>query len=532
MPVAAAESWRRLSKIWAGQTDRLRRLYDTPQIVQTDLLANLISLNVVSAFGADHGFSKIGGYDDYVSAVPVASYEDHRHYIDRLAKGEPNQLTAEPALFVEMTGGSTGGSKVIPYTASALDGYARALNPWLADLIERHPEVARGRIYFSLSPAGRPPGSTIGTLPLGSAEQFEYFGDAGSELAALSIAPSALSELTDIEEWRFATCLHLLAARDLSLIWVWSPTYLSELLHAIRRMKHRLVEVLAKGGPAGAPYPPAAPSRAAELAELIEDDRIDTESIWPQLSVISCWMDASSTPFASELQRQFPGVFFQAKGLMATEGATTLPFGEGPGSPLAIESAFFEFADERGAITRAWELELGEVRRVILSNWSGFYRYDTGDLAEVVGFEGATPRLRFIGRAGKTSDLCGEKLSEQFVLACLERVIGGGGHYAFLAPVLKPQLHYELWIDGLIEQTRLKSIALAMDEALCENPQYAYARSLGQLQPITASGAPELYETYQNWAVSTGKNLGHLKAPALVQALPDELRAHLERFGE
>lgn len=516
-------SWEALKRVWHGQASRLRRLFEEPQSVQDAFLATLIASNAGTRFGRDHGFDRIRTYEDFAAAVPIGTYEDHRPYIERLTDGAPDELVADPVLFVELTGGSTGGSKTIPFTGRSLEAYGKALNPWLADLTERYPRVEKGRVYFSLSPAGRPAGSRIGTIPLGSPEQFEYFGGAGPHLARLSIAPGALAALEDIDAWRFATCLQLLAARDLSLIWVWSPTYLSELLHAMQRLKERLLDVLATGDES-LPYPPADPHRAAALQELIGDNGLDTRRIWPRLDVISCWMDASSAPFAAELQRSFPGVFFQAKGLMATEGATTLPFGDGPGSPLAIESGFFEFADEAGAIARAWELKRGDVRRVILSNWSGFYRYDTGDLVEVVGFEGATPRLRFVGRAGKTSDLCGEKLSEPFVLGCIQRTAGPDSGYAFLAPATQPAPHYQLWLDGRFDAERLAAAAAAMDAALQANPQYAYARSLGQLQRVTAFAATDLYEKYQDWAVAAGRNLGHLKAPALVQELPAELQ--------
>ena len=521
--IGTGEAWRQLTRRWQGEAARLRKLLETPERSQTEFLEALIAANAGTRFGLSHGFDRIRSYEDFAAAVPIATYEDHRPYIDRIVEGAERELTAEPPLFAELTGGSTGGAKVIPFTGAALDAYGRALNPWFADLVDRHPEIVGGRIYFALSPAGRPAGSKLGQLALGSAEQFEYFGEAAPYLAALSVAPARLAELDDIEYWRFATCLHLLAAQDLSLIWVWSPTYLSELLHAIQRMKKGLLETLARGADAH-PFPAADPIRAAALEPLISEEKIDTAAIWPRLKVISCWMDASSAPFAAELKACFPGVFFQAKGLMATEGATTLPFGDGPGAPLAIESGFFEFLDETGRAERAWELGLGDVRRLVLSNRSGFYRYDTEDLVEVVGFEGMTPRLRFVGRAGDTSDLCGEKLSEQFVLGCLRDLLGAEGGYAFLAPSTDPAPHYQLWLDGTADAACLALLGEQMDQALKANPQYDYARRLGQLRQVSAFAAGDLYERYQDWAVAAGRNIGHLKAPVLVPALTPALR--------
>jgi hypothetical protein len=519
-----APGWAALAREWAGAADRLRRLCQDPEAVQRTFLQQLIASNAASRFGRDHGFGGLHTYADFAEAVPVAPYEGFRPYIDRLTQGAPAELTQDPVLFVEMTGGSTGGSKIVPYTRSALAAYARALQPWLADLIERFPRVAAGRIYFSLSPAGRTGDETVGTLPLGSPEQFEYFGPGGAHLSALSIAPLALASLSDFDSWQFATCLHLLAAEDLAFVWVWSPTYFSELLHAIRRLKAPLLAALADGGDPGLPLPPPDPARAATLDALIGDETLDTAAIWPNLSIVSCWMDASSAPFAAELQHALPHAAFQAKGLMATEGATTLPFGDGPGAPLALASAFFEFVAEDGAISLAHQLREGEVRRVVVSNHCGFYRYDTEDLVEVVGFEGRTPRLRFVGRAGQASDLCGEKLSEQFVLNCLHEALAGPEQYGFLAPAAAGPARYILWFDPLGGSGAAAEVAAAMDRALCANPQYAYARRLGQLGPVAACPAADLYDRYSGWALARGRNLGHLKAPALLRDMPPDLR--------
>ena len=528
---AVAEAWRIIRQACDGEADRLRRLCLDPEAVQRQFLAKLVEANARSRFGIEHGFAAIHSYDDYAKAVPIQPYAAFRPYIERAIEGASGELTSEPILFAELTGGSTGGSKIIPYTRSALRGYSRAVVPWMAGLLEQWPRVAGGRAYFALSPMGRSGDERIGVVPLGSPEQFDYFGDCGDSIAAVSVAPHALAALTDIADWQFATCLHLLAARDLSLIWIWSPTFLVELLHVMQRRKTELVEALGRGAGTAAPAPAPQPERAKELTALLGEDRIDTARIWPDLTVISCWMDASSAPFAAMLQEAFPNVAFQAKGLMATEGATTLPFGSGQGSPLALESGFFEFADEHWRTKPAWELEQGEVRRLILSNHCGLYRYDTEDLVEVVGFEGATPRLSFVGRAGQSTDLCGEKLAEPFVLRCLEHALAPHGGYAFLAPATRPRPHYALWLDGSFADADIARLAGAVDEALHENPQYAYARRLGQLDPVEGHASEDLFEKYRAWASTKGKTIGMMKAAALLSGIPEDLVEALRATG-
>jgi hypothetical protein len=295
------------------------------------------------------------------------------------------------------------------------------------------------------------------------------------------------------------------------------------LLEAMQRRRDELIANLATGQ-ADAPFvPPAGPGRAAEVAKAIGAGSIDTEALWPELQLVSCWMDASSAPFAAELQRRIPHADFQAKGLMSTEGVATVPFGEGPGSPAALESGFFEFADAEGRVQPLWQLNPGEVRRVILSNGAGLYRYDTEDMVEVVGFEAATPRLRFLGRAGATSDLCGEKLTEHFVSRCLQATLASG-EYALLAAATEPQPHYQLWIDGDGDDERRRRLADAVDAELSANPQYAYARRLGQLKPVAPCAAANLYERYRTWALGEGRNIGDLKAPTLLRRPPVALR--------
>lgn len=56
--------------------------------VQDNVLAGLVRRHAPSAFGADHGFDRLRGYDDFVRRVPVRSYDDLRAYVDCVIAGE------------------------------------------------------------------------------------------------------------------------------------------------------------------------------------------------------------------------------------------------------------------------------------------------------------------------------------------------------------------------------------------------------------------------------------------------------------
>lgn len=167
------------------------------------------------------------------------------------------------------------------------------------------------------------------------------------------------------------------------------------------------------------------------------DDLDDPRELWPNLKVVSCWASAASKPFAEELAARLPQATLQPKGLLSTECVVTT------GDNELTPHGFFEFDGDE----------------VIATTASGLYRYRTGDLLR----DG-----EFVGRKGVVSDLVGEKLTEPFVARCLENVRGylfpeGRGY------VVASETHVDL--D-------------AIEQKLCENPQYAYARSLGQLAPL------------------------------------------------
>jgi len=166
------------------------------------------------------------------------------------------------------------------------------------------------------------------------------------------------------------------------------------------------------------------------------DDLDDPLALWPNLKVVSCWASAASKPFAEELAARLPQATLQPKGLLSTECVVTTTEGITP-------HGFFEFDGDE----------------VIATTASGLYRYRTGDLLR----DG-----EFIGRKGIVSDLVGEKLTEPFVARCLENVRG------YLFPEGR----------GYVVASETPVDLDAIEQKLCQNPQYAYARSLGQLAPL------------------------------------------------
>ena len=518
-------AWQSVHGAVINEGEGFFRRLDKPDRVQARALRQILHSNRHSEFGRRYHFNRITSVDQYQASVPRQRYEQQALDIARMAKGEHGILCTEAVTVFEQTGGSRTGRKLIPYTDAALRSFQQALYPWLYDLLRHRPGIKQGVAYWSISPALRQPGTTAAGIRIGLANDAEYFG---ARLAAdigklLAVSP-AVGTVRDHARWQYLTLRYLMAAENLSLISVWSPTFLLDLIAALQLQYEQLADDISRGdisidltGGQQDEHPlllQAAPQRAAEVVAACRGSSVDTARLWPRLDTLSCWLDASAGRYRARLDALFPRVFIQGKGLLATEGVVSIPVVEANASVLAINSGFYEFVDSDEGIHLAHELEEGGVYRVIMSNHSGLYRYELGDQVRVVGHLAATPLLEFLGRSGNVSDICGEKLSEAFV----QGLLGDADGFAMLFPCISDQSGYRLVLDeAQYSEVEARRLATQLDQRLTRNPQYAYARQLGQLMPLIALRVAAPWDRYVQYEGKRQRRLGDIKPSVLNQ---------------
>jgi hypothetical protein len=492
-----------LARKLRGRARAFRDLLDDPGAAQVRQLRTVLERNAGCEYARRFDFAGIAGYPEYRRRVPVVSPDELRPWVDRMARGEPGVLLDAPLVAFEETGGSSGGAKLVPYSEASLEAFRRALLPWLDDLYVTHPGLAMGTAYWSISPACRERRVTAGGVPIGLESDAAYLGpEIGADLLAALAVPPETGLLRDIDAWRELTARHLLADENLALISVWSPTFLLELL---RYMKD-------SAGPLARGVPDAGRGRQVEALLAADPPRFD--ALWPRLQLISCWDHAGARSYAAEVRRMFPAVTVQGKGLLATEGVVSIPLAGYPMPVLAIDSGFFEFVDAQGEALPAHEVRDGAEYELLLTNDCGLYRYAIGDRVRVHGFAAKTPMLEFIGRSGVVSDLCGEKITEEFALHMLAPF---GLRFAALAPQSRGTAGYVLLLDAEeVSAPHAQALGRKLDEALGANPQYAYARSLRQLAPLAAVRCERPLRSWIDAGVRRGQRLGDIKPCALL----------------
>ncbi len=496
-----------------------------PAQVQARRLLRLLQKNAHTAYGRKHGFATLSSPREYQRAVPIVDYDSLTPWIDRVAAGESAVLTQAPVRMFERSGGSTAATKLIPYGQDLLADFSAATHPWLFDLYRRMPGLIGTRSYWSLSPVAQKKQRTAGGLPIGIEDDTEYFGPvARYALGRMMAVPSSVAHCADMDSWRLETLRHLLGAADLGFISVWSPTFLTLLMGALRE---RLPILL----------PALPPARRDEINRgLDREGALVGEAIWPQLHCISCWMDGIAGEFAAPLRRWFPRTPFQAKGLLATEGVVSFPYGDERGGVVAVTSHFLEFVDldkpDRTPLL-AHELRTNGQYSPILSTGGGLYRYQLKDVVECVGHQMATPLIRFVGKLDNVSDTCGEKINARQVekgLAEATRTLGITCDVALLAPVwpngTSAPIHYCLFVDAETDDTTLAKLAVLVEDELLQGHAFRYARDLGQLGPMHFArirGGPAVV---QDTLVRAGRRAGDIKPTHL-----DTRRLWGETFG-
>ncbi|HZN93940.1 MAG TPA: GH3 auxin-responsive promoter family protein, partial [Myxococcales bacterium] len=332
---------------FASPARRFRAALADPERAQRERLAAVLRAVAGTEQARRFGLAKVRTARELQDAVPVRGYDELAEDVRAAYEGKARVLTAGPVVRFELSGGSSGASKLVPMTEGLSGEFHRALAPWLFDLLDRRPALRRGPGYWSISPLGQRRERSPGGVPVGSIEDAAYFPRPLQPLLRRALAvPGEVARVPDVQSCRQVTLWHLVACADLRMISVWNPSFLTLLLSALDEGADRLAADLEAGRCAGA-LPgmrfPRRPDRATALREAVGGSgRVDVRRLWPQLSLVSLWTDAEAARALSPLRERLPGIELQGKGLLATEGVVTLPLFDAPAPVLAVRSHFYE----------------------------------------------------------------------------------------------------------------------------------------------------------------------------------------------
>lgn len=151
---------------------------------------------------------------------------------------------------------------------------------------------------------------------------------------------------------------------------------------------------------------------------------------------------------------------------------------------LLPHSGFYEFLDENDSISLANQLKENQTYELIVTTYSGLYRYRTFDRLKFVGYEGQSPRFKILGRVNRLLNIAGEKVDEWSVQEAFHQVLKNLN--------LQPCQFY-IGIDRRVLPARyvvfvcctyqmVEEMDLLFDQALMNlNPNYCKLRALSRI---------------------------------------------------
>ncbi|MBQ2994943.1 MAG: GH3 auxin-responsive promoter family protein [Peptococcaceae bacterium] len=405
--------------------DNLPFIYEDCEAVQRKVLAEILERAQGTTYAADHQLNGVHTLEEWRTVAKTSLYPDYQPYIEREMDGEKGQLyNAKTALYVATTG-STGNIKYFleskagnvakDFMMTVRGLYLRHTLPIIANMeaknltITNYAPVDNGHDKNTLTV--RASGQTArnirkrtGTMNILSVEFWESSGitacDRDYLIGVYALNEAMFSKVCCNNLIHFGRILDRIIAEG------------QQMIADIRRgdfsvpMPDDVRETLR------AEFPPN-PARADALQAIYDRNHClitcpdDIEAIWPELQAAMGWLAASVGRDAREVLRRLPKkVKCHDMGYGASEGKLTIPMKLGSATgACAPFNCFYEFlpiaqsGTEHAAPLCMWEVEKGQYYELMITTYSGLYRYNMLDVVKVVDFVGKTPVVLFCGKS-------------------------------------------------------------------------------------------------------------------------------------
>jgi hypothetical protein len=406
---------------------------------QEDTLKQLLQRSQHTEFGRQYHLSEVKTIEQFRDRLPVTTYADYQPYTERIANGEVNVLSPEPVVYMGMTSGSTGKQKLIPMTRRFGQALQRSnlasIGFALEGLQRRQRRFGKLLVTNSVQLLGETPGgipyglATVGSLRMGKFLFEQAFAH-----------PYELLRVGDSLSRHYLCLLFALRQAQMRGISANFPMLVLRTCKYLQQFAPELIADLESGQIASwLKLDPAtrqqlerqwsaAPQRAEQLRGIFETTgKLTPKAAWPDLSFVVTARGGTSNFYFE----QFPEYFGDIPVFGGVYGTTEATYGVYPdfdqdGSILAIASGFFEFIpanqppSAHPSTLLPMEVKVGQRYQILVSNDSGFYRYDIGDVVEVVGFYEQTPLIVFCHRLGGQLSSTSEKTTEFHVTQVMQ----------------------------------------------------------------------------------------------------------------
>ena len=523
---------------------------------QKRILQKILDDNKDCELGKKYDFANIHSIEEYQKKVPLSTFEDYAPLIDRMIDGdEDNVITSKKIIRYCASSGTAGKPKLQPKTARDIWNMqccGFAATPGCADRYFRSRGIFKrlpgqiGPMMMSLN------GHKLknGKMSNGAAQvPFQYLRPI---LKFFITTPEDIlypedEENTNISyfQMRFA-----LENRKVTFLGSMVITMLSNAFEYLEQNWELICNDIEKGTIDPSVKCPDSlrqkyghrkpnPKRAAELRAIFEQgfDEPVAKKIWPNL----CWgygmISSTLSVYMDTLRRYIGDLPMHNMGYAASEGYMAMPVELNSSDYVLLpRSLFYEFipVDDEAENPDAKpitldKLEVGKKYEIIVTNFSGLYRYRILDIVKCTGTYNQSKKIEFLYRSNMGLNIANEKTTTDMLDYVVEKVQKDCGvkfdDFSYYPQTEGETKKYMLYVEcrGQDLTPRKEEFAEAIDLAFREaNEKYDKYRHWGMI------GMPELvqfedgtYDAYKASLVAQGRVLNQIK-PVTVINTPEK----------
>lgn len=401
--------------------EEMPQILEDCEAIQKKVLEEILYLAKDSVYAKEHGLAEVETLEQWQQKAVMSTYGDYQPYIEAALAGAEQQLyTGKTALYIATTG-STGKMKYFLESEAgdaakqlimAVRGmYMSALLPVTLDM------NAKNLTISNYAPVGNGPDGKLIVRASGQTAR-----NMRKKTGTMNILPVEFWESPGISarDRDYMMAVYALAEVRLSKIFCNNVIHFGRILNRIQNEGRQMIADIRQGEFSVA-LPPevrerlavtfsANPERAEMLQELYRRQGClitgpaDIAEIWPDCSMISCWLSAAVGRDAREVLRRLPKyVKCFDLGYGASESKLNIPTKLGSAAGVVAPFAcFYEFLPLGGKKPLCmWEVADGQHYELLITTYSGLYRYNLQDIVRIDGFIGNTPNITFCGKSSE-----------------------------------------------------------------------------------------------------------------------------------
>ncbi len=369
---------------------RLNEITYDPMKSQEEFVMRLVRENAKTAYGQEMKFDRIHSLEDFKRHVPLTTYDDYKHYIDRISNGEKNVLTAYYTEHFSLLSGY----KKIPISRWEVQTsyeYRFCTGFYIAGC---HGLLTDGMTLNLVdnSVDRLPTDVTVGNL-LGRLLVKRKFNN-----DQIYVIPVEVATPPDRADIIYLQALFALRQKNISQVMCERYSYMLDLLRYIEKHWPKLADDIEEGSP----YIQQDVNRAKEIRKIMEQHNIGKQLVpllWPDIHCVMVF-DVENLNVKFEMLRTYCGsdIHFIFTGISSPEGTISTAINlDDPQTVLVPDGIFYEFkssdAKSKDVLLTIDQLEIGKSYELIITNLSGLYRYKTEMTIQVVGRYHDTPTV-------------------------------------------------------------------------------------------------------------------------------------------